>query len=331
MPFSCDNIVAFMTNKNINDTNTQKNKENFDAVEGIPHYTKYCFSHGRAPYVTLNASVTVEASLVMPLFVFAIVSLIQMMILMNVQLKMQSALYHQTMKAAGYSFLAESVEQCLPDEIMKEDYRTAVSIVENGITELLVKHMVINELGDDFFEMPWICGGEEGINVIFSLSADERDIDVILSYDLKLMYNFFGIGRVPVTARAVLSKWTGVTRLDKTDSSEEDKGNVYITKSGTVYHIYKDCTYLFVKLTKIKYSDVESKRNASGGKYYPCSACIKNISEPEYVYVSQYGECYHSDEKCKRIYRNIIEVSADEVSGRSICSKCSDRKSGQSR
>ena len=59
MPFSCDNIVAFMTNKNINDTNTQKNKENFDAVEGIPHYTKYCFSHGRAPYVTLNASVTV--------------------------------------------------------------------------------------------------------------------------------------------------------------------------------------------------------------------------------------------------------------------------------
>ena len=32
MPFSCDNIVAFMTNKNINDTNTQKNKENFDAV-----------------------------------------------------------------------------------------------------------------------------------------------------------------------------------------------------------------------------------------------------------------------------------------------------------
>ena len=71
-----------------------------------------------------------EASLVMPLFVFAIVSLIQMMILMNVQLKMQSALYHQTMKAAGYSFLAViilAVCIALPVTIYKKSRPVALS------------------------------------------------------------------------------------------------------------------------------------------------------------------------------------------------------------
>ena len=44
-----------------------------------------------------------EASLVMPLVILAFVTIIQVMLLMNVQLRVQSALYSQTMKAAGYS------------------------------------------------------------------------------------------------------------------------------------------------------------------------------------------------------------------------------------
>lgn len=326
MPFTCEDAAIVKADKNINDTNTQNKKENLKAENGIPHYYRVSFSHGRAPYVTLNASITVEASLVMPMFIFAIVSLIQIMIFMNIQLRVQSALYHQTIKVAGYSFLTESIEQCLPDEITGEDYRAAVSIVENGVTELLVKYMVVSELGDDFFELPWIEGGKDGINVIFSMDTGARNIDVILSYRLKPMYNFFGIGSVPVVARAGMSKWTGVTRLDSSkDGESENADKVYVTKSGTVYHIYKDCTYLSIDLTKIKYIDVDDKRNASGGKYYPCSTCVKNITNMEDVYISKYGEVYHVDDKCRTIYHNILEISSDELGDRRLCSKCRDR------
>lgn len=326
MPFLCEYATVISTKKIINDTNTQNKKESLTAENGIPPFDYFSFSHGRASYVTLDGSLTVEASLVMPLFIFAIVSIIQIMIFMNVQLKLQSSLYNQTMKVAGYSFLTESVEQCLPQEISKDDYKAAVSIIENGITEVLVKSMVINDLGDDFFNLPWISGGKNGINIIFSAGAGERNIDVILSYKLKFMYNFLGIGSVNIVARANISKWTGVTRIEKPDDEKKDTENVFVTKNGTVYHIYRDCTYLAVKLTKIKYSDVDDRRNKSGGKYYPCSSCIKNIADMNYVYISQYGECYHADDKCKTIYHNILEVSKDEVSDRKLCSKCRERK-----
>ena len=155
-------VKVFNTNNNIiNDTNTLK-KENLEAENGIPPYDRISHSQGRASYVTCRASITVEAALVMPLFILAVVSLMQIMIFINIQMKVQSALYHQSMKVAGYSFLVESIEECLPDELAADDYKTAVNIVENGITEVLVKYMVVEELGEEFFRTPWIDGGKSG-------------------------------------------------------------------------------------------------------------------------------------------------------------------------
>ena len=320
-------VKVLNTNNNIiNDTNTLK-KENLEAENGIPPYDRISHSQGRASYVTCRASITVEAALVMPLFILAVVSLMQIMIFINIQMKVQSALYHQSMKVAGYSFLVESIEECLPDELAADDYKTAVNIVENGITEVLVKYMVVEELGEEFFRTPWIDGGKSGIEVIFSLNPADRNIDVALRYELKLMYNIFGINNIPVIARAVISRWSGVTRIEQSDEGvAEDTNCVYITKNGTVYHIYKDCTYLSIKLTRVKYGEIGGKRNSSGGKYYPCSVCCKNKTVMEYIYISKYGECYHSDNKCKKIYHNITEASPEEVKDRTLCSKCRDRK-----
>ena len=323
-------VKVFNINNNIiNDTNTLK-KENLEAENGIPPYDRISHSQGRASYVTCRASITVEAALVMPLFILAVVSLMQIMIFINIQMKVQSALYHQSMKVAGYSFLVESIEECLPDELAADDYKTAVNIVENGITEVLVKYMVVEELGEEFFRTPWIDGGKSGIEVIFSLNPADRNIDVALRYELKLMYNIFGINNIPVIARAVISRWSGVTRIEQSDEEvDEDTNCVYITKNGTVYHIYKDCTYLSIKLTRVKYGEIGDKRNSLGGKYYPCSVCCKNKTVMDYIYISKYGECYHSDNKCKKIYHNITEASPEDVKDRTLCSKCRDRKKGE--
>lgn len=335
MPFSCGNVTNVYTTKKTDDTNTLIKIKNGNSMAeiGIPPYDQFSVSQGRASYVTLGASITVEASLVMPLIIFAIASLIQIMIFMNVQLKMQTALYRQTMKAAGYSFAAEAVLEGLPGELSGDDHAAVADIVKNGITELLIKYMVINELGSGFFEKPWISGGEDGIQVIFSGSAGQKDIDVILHYELKLMYNIFGIRAVPMIARAHLGKWTGVTRIPDEDSESgqtaDDADMVYITKSGAVYHLYRDCTYLAIKLSGVNYSDVGSRRNASGGKYYPCSTCCKGQAVTQVVYISQYGDCYHADSRCKAIYHNILEVSKKEAESRRLCSKCRDRKVGE--
>lgn len=67
----------------------------------------------------------------------------------------------------------------------------------------------------------------------FSLHPADRNIDVALRYELKLMYNIFGINNIPVIARAVISRWSGVTRIEQSDEeADEDTDCVYITKMG---------------------------------------------------------------------------------------------------
>ena len=312
---------------NLNDTNThyyslvRKNP----VENGIPPYDHSHFHRGRAPYVTLQGSITVEASLVMPLVILAFVTIIQVMLLMNVQLRVQSALYSQTMKAAGYSYFADSVESCLFEEIPKDDYKVVMDIAKKGVTALLIRNMVLNELGDDFFDNPWLKGGRDGISVLIMPWSKSEDIEVTLYYRLQPAFDFFGIGSIDMVSRVRAGKWTGTTRVPVSDEAVAAADTVYITSSGTVYHTYKDCTYLSVKLTAVKYGDVGSRRNSSGGKYYPCSSCCTGLTADSTVYISKYGERYHKDKNCHNIYHNFIEVRLEEVGNRNLCSKCRSR------
>ncbi len=323
-------IERVINNQKINDTNThyKQTKQNYKSRNGTP---KYCHSRcrrGRASYVTFHAGITVEASIVIPLVVFAMITLIQIMVLMNIQLRVQTALYHQAVKAAGYSYLADSVENYLTEDTGAEDYAAIMSIMQNGITEAVIKYMVEAELGSDFFENPWIRNGNSGLKIIFPTGVAEREIDVVLQYDLKTCFDIFGIGSIPMISRAVLGRWSGMTVIADEEDGLEEGDKVYITKSGTVYHLYRDCTYLAIKLTRVKCVELSSYRNASGGKYYPCTVCAKGTyGDGDYMYISKYGECYHADEKCRNIYHNIIETDKENAGNRDLCSKCRDRKS----
>lgn len=314
---------------NIDDTNThyKKNKQNYKSRNGTPKYCHLSCRRGRASYVTLRGGITVEASIVLPIVVFAMVVLIQVMVFMNLQLKIQTALYHQAVKAAGYSYLADSVENYLTEDMDTDDYAALMSIMRNGITEAVIKYMVEGELGSEFFEKPWIKGGGDGLNIIFRQGDGERELDVVLQYELRTCFDIFGIGNIPMTARAVLGRWSGVTRIAEDEDDLQENGKVYITKSGTVYHLYRDCTYLSISLTRIMSGQSGAYRNASGGKYYPCSVCVrKEYGEGDYVYISKYGECYHADNKCRNIYHNVIEIAVNDVGSRSLCSKCREKK-----
>ena len=119
-----------------------------------------------------------------------------------------------------------------------------------------------------------------------------------------------------------------MTVLAAAAAGVEEGVKVYISKSATVYHLYRDCTYLAIKLTRVKCVELSSYRNASGGKYYPCTVCAKGTyGDGDYMYISKYGECYHADEKCRNIYHNIIETDKENAGNRDLCSKCRDRKS----
>lgn len=96
---------------------------------------------------------------------------------------------------------------------------------------------------------------------------------------------------------------------------------VYITKYGTVYHKSLSCSHLNLHISEVTYSEIESARNASGGKYYPCEYCDEHNAEGIY-YITTYGECYHSNKDCRGLLRNVEKILLKEAESLEECSDC---------
>lgn len=110
----------------------------------------------------------------------------------------------------------------------------------------------------------------------------------------------------------------------KTMVSQEHKASeeyVYLAEHGTVYHRSESCTYLNPSVQSITFVEIGTKRNASGGKYYPCKRCVKK-SPVDIVYYTEYGSRYHSSPVCSEIKRNIRKVRLSEIGDFPACSKC---------
>lgn len=103
--------------------------------------------------------------------------------------------------------------------------------------------------------------------------------------------------------------------LNNNDESEY----VYITQYGEVYHIEKMCSYLVRNIKAASLAEITDLRNASGGKYYPCSLC-KGASK--IVYYTDYGDKYHASDSCYALQRTILKVKKEKIKGMECCKKC---------
>lgn len=95
---------------------------------------------------------------------------------------------------------------------------------------------------------------------------------------------------VYVTQKAVIRPFTGVNSL----SGENEDPIVYVTPKGTVYHYDISCSYINIKTNVVSYDDIANKRNKSGGKYKACEACSRSNNSVSQVYITDYGDRYHS-------------------------------------
>ena len=109
--------------------------------------------------------------------------------------------------------------------------------------------------------------------------------------------------------------------LSLTDPEED---YVYITPEGEAYHLSTDCNYLKLSIESVKYSELAALRNDSDHKYYPCSICAEENTSCDNVYITSYGEYFHTDLNCLGLKRTIYMVPLSEVGNRHLCSKCDE-------
>lgn len=241
-----------------------------------------------------KGSITVEAALAVPIFFFAVISLLYLMEIMAVQTAVRAGL-----QDAGKQVAAEA-------------YALAVVIPSS------VESDIVNSIGAERLERSIVEGGSSGIHCVKSYLSPQTGIgELTAEYDIKLPIPMFHIPSITYTETMRIKAWTG---YEKGGFGDENADTVYITETGIVYHRDYHCTHLELSIRMVQTADLPALRNESGGKYHPCERCSHRGEGA--VYITDSGDRYHSTLSCSGLKRTIYAVKISEVVGKGACGKC---------
>ena len=218
-------------------------------------------------------------------------------------------------KSVGGEILDEEYETELPDE----------NILNPLASETLVRAMFTDNFGFKNLNNSLIKNGEAGIFFFRSDVLNEKgDIDLIVTYKVEPLFNMFGLGKMSFSNRVKMHSWTGYIR----EKHEEDEF-VYITDNASVYHTRRDCTHLCLTVNTVRISELDKCRNIDRKIYKACKKCGNDENVSGYVYITHYGEAYHTSLSCSGLKRTIYKVRLSEVKGLGECERCMNYKEGE--
>lgn len=139
---------------------------------------------------------------------------------------------------------------------------------------------------------------------------------ISLKYTVKNPFNILGKRQITIYEKRITDIWLGEEKDGFELNNNDESEYVYITQYGEVYHIEKMCSYLVRNIKAASLAEITDLRNASGGKYYPCSLC-KGASK--IVYYTDYGDKYHASDSCYALQRTILKVKKEKIKGMECC------------
>jgi len=279
---------------------------------------------------SLKASLTVEAALVMPMFLYFMIAFLYFLQIFTLQEQIQSVITKMGFNLAKMAYVYDDFAgeaETLNFGVMIFDTEFNLNLQEMA-SEIasgnVLKRYAGKYLNTDQINRSCIKDGFEGISFFGSNILEEEDcIDIIVRYKIKLPIKLFVLKDMPMTQRVRLRAWTGYEVSASYTMDEEEKDiSVYITETGSVYHKSKTCSH--IKLSVSAVTGIPSNlRNSNGAKYYPCEACCsKNMDNMATYYITSDGTRYHSIKSCSKIKRNVKEIPFSEIGSRAPCKRC---------
>lgn len=268
-------------------------------------------------------SITLETALVLPIFMMIVISLLSTIEVVNEYLQINEALYQVGKEVAFYSYPYEELK-----DIGKLNYLDDYEEIESlALAETFVRTRLIAILGADWIERSMVKGGIVGFHLYRSdICNGNNDIDLVLTYKMKPWFSTMGVGEFYLVNRCRLKAWTGYKPQAK-EESEICEEYVYVAENGEVYHLYADCTHLCLSIQAVGISQIDDLRNEGGARYTSCEYCFDRGGEKEGpIYITDWGDRYHSDITCSGLKRTVREVKRSEVSGLGLCTRCSLRQ-----
>lgn len=281
---------------------------------------------------------TVETALLLPALISVILFFLHFFRILWVEQQLYHAAFDvmQDASACGYLFkyadtkLEQKFEQYADKEYM-EMLEIAADIFRASGSSTWFNTAIERRLSNPQLVEKTIFGGLDGISFQGSdIYAEDEMTTICINYKIKFPVFCDILPVLSFEKKFLVRSFSGEGQLelelgsDKEDDSEETKeeGYVYVTKSGTVYHVNSSCSYIKFNLISCAFEKIEEQRNNSGGRYYACDACAKQSGEVDTVWITKNGTHYHTKRQCNKIHRDIRKITLAEAGGYRPCSRC---------
>ena len=241
-----------------------------------------------------KGSVTIEAAMAVPLFLFAVLCLLYLLEFHAIS----TTIYLNGMEVAKDA---------------ADDYLTVPFLPTYKLHRQLV-----NQIGSERLEASIIAGGANGLKI----TAVERDREndellILLTYHVEIPVPQFISQTIERNEEFHVKIWSG----DKRENTGVWGEVVYVAATGQVYHKRYSCSHLQLSIQFALLDGVGELRNQDGGRYYPCERC--RMTAPALgVYITTTGNRYHSSLTCSGLKRSIRSVYRHEVPWLASCSRC---------
>jgi len=243
-------------------------------------------------------SITIEAALIIPIFLFAALCLIYVLEIHAIQ---------TTIRMAAHTAAKEVAQQMavLPD-------------IETG----LFHNNLIRAAEPEKLNRSSIVNGSKGIRCWKTKVNALDQLEVCIEYKIALPFPDFVEAHLECQEIFLVKCWTGYRKGNADDRSSENTV-VFVTEQGSVYHTDLECSYLKLSTQFVPGDLLENLRNKDGSRYTACAGCISgHFHSGGGYYVTDYGECYHSSLNCSGLKRTIYSITMEEAAGKGGCSKC---------
>lgn len=262
----------------------------------------------------VNAGMTVEASMVLPFFLFVFISLGSLFEMMRLHNNLQLALWNVGNKIGMYGYLKNPF-----GEDGDKNSSVADEIKDLFFTYGYVKEEMILYAGRDYLENSPLTYGCQGIQFWESdLFTTEDTMDIVVTYQVSPGAFLPTKSEFRLFNRYYGHLWTGYQLPAGNAATVRDP--VYVTKYGTVYHEKKECSYLNIKVKTVSEEILKELQNQSGEHYVLCKICGSK-ARGEY-FVTDSGACYHSSEECPGLSRTIYVIERRQAAHYRKCSRC---------
>lgn len=266
---------------------------------------------------------TVEAAIVLPLFLFFFLNLGCAMEMIRLHGNLQLALTDvgNRMSVYGYAMYSATGET-QSERAAKESSRSMwAEFADLAFSYTYIKSELANLTGEEYLEESPLAEGVQSLQFLGSdVQVSDGILDVLLTYRVEAPAEIPGVS-LTLANRYYGHLWTG---YDVSGESGEQTGKedvVYLAENASVYHESPECTHLKLTIQSVAATGVASCRNQDGGRYTACEKCAKGAA-PGTLYISPEGDRYHYRKDCSGLKRTIYTVPRSEATGYRPCSRC---------